>query len=243
MTTTLTAPWLLPPDEAERLRTLQQYAGPSCLYEPVFDGFIDLAARIFNLPVAFISLVEADEVLYKTNQGLPQMLRAPRVAAICALAIRLNAPTIFTDLTQKNQQSRLTTAAVQVTQESGVQFYASVPLRMPDQRPIGTLCIVGLCPRLFSAQEQQVLEQLAQLVEQALVIRQLCLASEWLGEEHWSRIQTTLTEDLWELAALVRYLLKRAGPIAPVPADVLEPVARRLAELHSNLAVHPGSLL
>ncbi|RZL07151.1 MAG: GAF domain-containing protein [Hymenobacter sp.] len=241
MTTTLTASWLLPPDEAERLHTLRHYTSSSCLYEPVFDGFIDLAARIFTLPIAFISLVDADEVLCKTNQGLPQLLRQPRVASICALAIRLNAPLVFTDLTQRSQQSRLTAAAVLATQESGVQFYTSIPLRMPDQRPIGTLCIAGLCPRLFSAQEQQVLKQLAQLIEQTLVIRQLCLTTDWLGEEHWSRIQTTLTEDLWELAALVRYLLKRAGPLVPVPADVLEPVARRLAELHSNLAVHPGS--
>ncbi|RZK94731.1 MAG: GAF domain-containing protein [Hymenobacter sp.] len=243
MMTMVTAPWLLPPDEAERLHTLHRYASPSCLYEPVVDGFIDLAARIFNLPIAFISLVDADEVLYKANHGLPQLAQQPRIASVCALTIRNNTPTLFTDLTQKTQQSCLTAAAALAVHESGVQFYASIPLRMPDQRPIGTLCIAGYCPRPFDAAEQRVLAQLAGLVAQTLVVRQLCFASAWLGEEHWSRIQTTLTEDLWELAALVRYLLERAGRQAPVPADVLMPVARRLAELHSTLVVHPGTVL
>ncbi len=243
MTTMLSAPWLLPPDEAERLQTLHHYANPSCLYEPVFGGCIDLAARVFSLPVAFISLIDADEVTYKTNYGGAQLEQQPRAASICALAIRNNAPVLFTDLTQPTQQACLTTAAIQAVQEFGVQFYVSIPLRMPDQRPIGTLCLAGHHARPFCAAEQQVLEQLAELVEQALVIRQMCLASSWLGEEHWSRIQTTLTEGLWELAALVRYLLKRSGPQIPVPTEILESVGRRLTELHSTLAVHPGSLL
>lgn len=243
MTTLLTAPWLLPADETERLRTLNRYASPACLHEPVFDGFVDLAARIFNLPVAFISLVDADAVLYKANHGLPQLVHQPRAASICALTIRHNEFLVFTDLTQPAQHAQLTTAATEAVRASNVQFYASVPLRMPDLRPIGTLCLVGYHARLFGPDEQRVLEQLASLVEQTLVIRHICLVSSWLGEEHWSRIQTTLTEGLWELAALVRYLVKRAGLQVPVPAEVLEPVARRLAELHSTLAVHPGSLL
>jgi transcriptional regulator with GAF, ATPase, and Fis domain len=243
MTTTLTAPWLLPADETERLATLHRYADDSCLHEPVFDGVIDLAARIFNVPIAFISLINADEMLYKANHGLPQLARQPRAAAICALTVRHNSPIIFSDLAQQNQHAQLTEAAAQVVQENSIRFYASIPLRMPDQRPIGTLCLVGYQARSFGPAEQRVLEQLAELIEQTLVIREMCLATEWLGEEHWSRIQNTLTEGLWELAALVRYLLKRSGPQVPVPAEVLEPVARRLAELHANLAVHPGSLL
>jgi len=243
MTTMLSAPWLLPPDENERLLTLRRYTSSSCLHEPVFDGFVDLAARIFNLPVAFISLVDADEVLYKDNRGLPQLARQPRVASICALTVRQNKSLLFTDLTQHVQQSQLTTAAALNIQVNGIQFYASVPLRMPDQRPIGTLCLVGYHARPFCAAEHRVLEQLAEVIEQTIVIRHMCLANSWLGEEHWSRIQTTLTEGLWELAALVRYLLKRSGPQVPVPPEVLEPVGRRLTELHSTLAVHPGSLL
>ena len=243
MTTLLSAPWLLPPDERERLDTLHRYATDSCLHEPVFDGFVDLAARIFSLPVAFISLVDADEITYKANHGLPQLLRQPRMSAICALTVRHNAPLLFTDLREPAQVGKLTAAAMQAIQANNVQFYVSLPLRMPDQRPIGTFCLVGHHARPFGPAEQRVLEQLAELVEQTMIIRHTCLTTSWLGEEHWSRIQTTLTEGLWELAALVRYLLQRAGVQVPVPAEVLEPVARRLAGLHSNLTVHPGSLL
>jgi hypothetical protein len=162
MTTLLAAPWLLPPDERERLDTLHRYATDSCLHEPVFDGFVDLAARIFSLPVAFISLVDADEITYKANHGLPQLLRQPRMSAICALTVRHNAPLLFTDLREPAQHSKLTAAALQAIHANNVQFYVSLPLRMPDQRPIGTFCLLGHHARAFSPPEQRVLEQLAE---------------------------------------------------------------------------------
>jgi len=243
MTTVLTTSWLLPPDETERLATLHRYADASCLHEPVVNGVIDLAVRIFNVPIAFVSLIDAENVLYKANNGLPQLARQPRQAAVCALTIQHNKPFIFSDLAQESQYSQLPEAAAVVIKHHGIRFYASTPLRMPDQHPIGTLCLLGYQARTLDTIEQRVLEQLAELIEQTLVIREMCLANNWLGEEHWSRIQTTLTEGLWELAALVRYLLKRAGLQVPVPADVLEPISRRLTELHSHLTVHPGSLL
>jgi len=243
MTTVLSTSWLLPPDETERLATLHRYADASCLHEPVVNGVIDLAARIFNVPIALISLVDSQHMMYKANHGLVQLAQQPREATVCALTIRHNRPFIFSDLAQESQYTQLPEAAALLIQKHALRFYASIPLRMPDQRPIGTLCLLGYQARTLSTTEQRVLEQLAELIEQTLIIREMCLANNWLGEEHWSRIQTTLTEGLWELAALVRYLLQRARLQVLVPADVLEPISRRLAELQGHLAVHPGSLL
>ena len=67
LTPTATTSWLLPPNEAERLSTLRRYADASCLYEPVFDGLVDLTARIFNLPVAFVALVDAPEQIREAS--------------------------------------------------------------------------------------------------------------------------------------------------------------------------------
>ncbi len=243
MSSLLTASWLLPPDETERLCTLHRYTQPTCLHEPMCDGLLDLTARIFDLPLALLSLVDADEVVYKSNHGTPQLVRHARAEVICALTIRHNEPLVFTDLTQPTQYSCLPAAVVATMQHYGLRFYAGQPLRMPDQRPIGALCLAGPEARTLSTAEQQVLANLAELLTQALVVRHTCLSTAWLGEEHWLRIQDTLTEGIWELAALVRYLLKRTGPQVPVAPEVLEPVARRLDELHSRLTVHPASLL
>lgn len=243
MSTLLTASWLLPSDETERLGTLHRYAQPTCLHEPMCEGVLDLAARIFGLPVALFSLVDADEVVYKSNQGIPQLVCHARTEAICALTIRHNEPLIFTDLAQPAQYSSLPAAIAATVQAYGLRFYAGLPVRMPDQRPIGALCLVGYEARTFDAAEQQVLAKLSELLAQALVVRQMCLTTNWLGEEHWLRIQDTLTDGIWELAALVRYLLKRTGPQVPVAPEVLRPVARRLTELFDSLTVHPASLL
>jgi hypothetical protein len=243
MPPTLTASWLLPPDETARLATLRRYADESCLHEPVITGFLDLAARIFNVPIAFLTLVDADEVVHKVNNGQPVLARRPRTGSICALVIRHNTSLVFTDLAEPAQRGQLTDAAALAVQALGIRFYAGFPLRMPDQRPIGTLCLIGYQARDFGPDEERILAQLAALVQQTMAIRQVCLASSWLGEGHWSRIQTTLTEGIWDLAALVRYLLQRSEAQVPMPAEVLEPVARRLAVLYSGLAMHPASLL
>ncbi|GGF28132.1 hypothetical protein [Hymenobacter cavernae] len=56
-------------------------------------------------------------------------------------------------------------------------FYAGSLLRLPDQRPLGTRCLIDRRPRTFTAAEQRVLNLLAALVSQAIALRLTCLPS------------------------------------------------------------------
>lgn len=219
---------LLPADELERLRTLQQYDILHSLYEPVFDEFVGLTARIFNLPISLIALVDAEEVEYKANQGLPELLSQPRVEALCAVAISQRKTIVFADLADEHS---LTAEAEAAAQAKGLRAYVGAPLRMPNQRDIGTLCIIDRRPRTFSADEQQMLEFIANLVATTIAVRHCCLATNKLGEAHWQRVQQHLVEEIHELVALVRYLAARFGTLVPVSQAVLEPVQRRLNDL------------
>ena len=219
---------LLPTDELKRLSTLRQYDILHSLYEPVFNEFVGLAARIFNLPISLIALVDADEVEYKANQGLPGLVSQPRVEAVCSIAIKEGKTVVFTDLAE---ELSLTAEADLAAKAKDLRAYVGVPLCMPNQRNIGTLCIIDRRPRTFSADEQQTLEFIASLVAMTIAVRHCCLVSDELGEAHWLRLQQQLVEEIHELVALVRYLAARFGAQVPVSQAVLEPVQRRLNDL------------
>lgn len=107
---------------------------------------------------------------------------------------------------------------------------------MSDQRSIGALCVVDRAPRTFSAEGQQVLDQLAELVGQTIAVRHYCFTSAALGEPRWQTVRDQVMEELADLGALVRYLIARYSTQVPVPEAVLDPVARRLNDLRRVLA-------
>jgi transcriptional regulator with GAF, ATPase, and Fis domain len=224
---------LLSADETERVRALRHYDILHSLREAVFDEFVGLTARLFNLPISLIALVDAEEVEYKANQGLPGLLSQPRVEALCAVAVSRGQATVLADLT--SGEYNLTPEATAAAAAKNLQFYAGVPLRMPDQRDIGTLCVIDHKPRTFSVEEQQVLETIAQLVALTIVVRQCCLVSKELGAAHWRVVQAQVVEEIQALVALVRYLTTRFGTQVPIAQAVAEPVQRRLKELGTLL--------
>jgi hypothetical protein len=224
---------LLPADEAARLRSLHYHAILSSLHEAVFEELVRLTAQVFSLPISLITLIDAEEAIYIANQGLGSQERQPRVEALCSLAVRENKAVVFADLTRE-QQARLTAEAVEAARVRDLQFYAGVPLRMPDQRTIGTLCVIDRRPRTFSVAEQQVLERTSDVVAQAIAVRHYCLL-DGLGEDHWQAVQGLLVEEIEELLTLVRYLVTRRPVQIPVPAEVLKLVTRRLDDMYTLL--------
>ena len=226
---TLTPSFLLPANETKRLQTLYSYDILHSLQEPLFTEVVELAATLFNVPISLIALVGSHEVEYKAVHGLPGLRSQPRVEAICSLAVKEEQVVVFTDLAHSHA---LTPEADRAAQAKGLQFYAGAPLCVPDGYCIGTLCIIDRQPRSFSAAEQLVLEQHAQLVAGLITVRQHCLAN----QAHWGAVRTELAWEVQALIALVRYLGTYSGTHIPVPAEVLELVGRRLHDFCCKLA-------
>lgn len=226
---------LLPDDEAERLRSLRAYDVLPTLAEPLFDEFVALTAQVFGLPISLIAVVEEDEVLYPANHGMPGNDRQPRAAAICATAIEQARAVVYHDLAVETSAT-LPAEALQAAHDNELRFYAGALLRLPDQRPLGTLCIIDRQARTFSAAEQQVLDHLAALVSRAIAVRLTCLAPGTAGAERWEQLRVHLQEELRELTSLVRYLFTRLGVQIPVPAALLAQVERRLSDMSRFLS-------
>jgi GAF domain-containing protein len=236
--------WLLPPNETERLQALYHYDVMPTRQEPVFDELVRLSAQIFSLPISLIALVDAEEVMYKANQGLPGLLNQPREEAICTMVIGQRTPLVFSNLTKPDQLQRLTTVASAAAQAKGLQFYAGAPLHTPIHYLIGSLCVIGYQPRNFVEEERQLLQQLAGLVCELITIRHVCLTHQKVtSQERWHSLQALLTQEVQQISVLVGYLLAQFGAKMPAPHGVLKPVARRLDDLHLLLQEHhPGPI-
>lgn len=224
---------LLPSDEAERLQSLRAYNVLPALIEPLFDEFVTLTAQVFSLPISLIAVVEENEVHYPANHGMPGHDQLPRVEALCSTAIQQARAVVYHDLGLES--AAITPEAARAAQDNELRFYAGAVLRLPDQRLLGTLCIIDRQPRTFSADEQQVLDHLAAVVSQAITVRHACLARSSAGAAQWEQLRIQLQEELRELTALVRYLFTRYGVQIPVPADLLAQVERRLLDLQRLL--------
>lgn len=227
----------LPEDEAVRLRSLRAFDVLPTLSEPVFDEFVALTARIFSLPISLISVVEEDTVFYPVNHGMAGNDQQPRIEALCSATVAQAHTAVYCDL-EKDSSAAITPEARQSAERSESRFYAGALLFLPDQRPLGTLCIIDRQPRTFSADEQHILELLAALVSQTIVVRHRCLAHPESDVSHWERFSAELLEEVQALNALVRYLSARFGTMVPVPATFLTQVESRIHDLQEILDNH-----
>ena len=224
----------LPADEAARLRGLRAIEALPALAEPVFNEFVALTARIFNLPISLISVVEEADVYYPAGVGMPGHQQQPRAEALCATAVARARAVVYHDLLLE-EAPKIPPAALRAAETDGLRFYAGALLLLPDERPLGTLCVIDREPRVFTAAEQRILELLAALVSRAVAVRHLCRLHGAAGEAQWARLSAELEEEVQALNALVRYLVARHGTLVPVPTAFLAQVESRLRDLQALL--------
>lgn len=210
---------------------LSRYEVLRTLQERVFSEVVELAARIFSLPIALLNVVEEDLVRSGAQYGVPGSVTQPRAEVLCTDTVVRGEVVVYHDLAAVTP-TPTTAAAMQATLAHHLRFYAAAPVRLaPGQPCVGTLCLLDQQPRSFTPEEQQLLESLAELVGHAILVRHRYYVTP-AQEAQWSAIHTQLHDEVRELEALVRYLLARYGLRVPVPQDVLRLVSRRLGDLH-----------
>lgn len=225
-----------PSEEAERLATLRHYDFLAVLPDEVFHDLVGLAAQVFDLPISFIALVEEDEVVFPVQHGLPQvLLPQPRAQALCSSAI-LHPNAVAYENLATMAQTGPDAVAIRSAVALGNGFYAAAPLRMPDGRTIGVLCLMGPQPRPFVRAEEKALEAIAEVASLTIAVQHLCRATPELGADQWQAVCRHLRHDVHALRTHLRELLTKHRKRVPVPATVLHTVQRRLQALHIVLA-------
>ncbi len=149
-------------DEPERLRALRDAGVLDSPAEERFDRITRLARRVFDVPIALVSLVDAERQWFKSHQGL-DVRETHREISFCAHAIHDDRVFIVPDaLTDPRFADNPA-----VTGEIRARFYAGRPIRMFGRR-VGTLCLVDRRPRELRDDDVRALNDLATLVEEEL---------------------------------------------------------------------------
>jgi len=159
----------IPANEDARVAILRSLNILDTLPEERFDRLTRLARRIFNVPIALVSLVDAERQWFKSNLGMEEALQGPRDESFCAHAILsdelLEVPDALKDPRFFDNPA--------VTGPTGVRYYAGRPLRSACGMRLGTLCLVDTRPRQLSEDEKASLDDLACMAEQEIMAMQM----------------------------------------------------------------------
>src|ERR1700693_3988296 len=113
-----------PPDETARLAELRDLAILDTPDEDRFDRIIHLASRRYAVPIAMVSLVDAERQWFKSCIGL-EIRESQRSESFALHAILANSALIVTDTLQDQRFG----ADPLVASEPHIRFVAAYPLR------------------------------------------------------------------------------------------------------------------
>ena len=153
----------MPDDEAKRLATLRGLNVLDTPREERFDRITRLARRMFDMPIAAISLVDADRQWFKSCMGLAAR-EVPRAYAFCAHAILSDALMVVGD---SLADERFADNPL-VMGEPHARFYAGYPVKATNGCRLGTLALIDHVPRSLNDEEREALRDLAAMVEREL---------------------------------------------------------------------------
>ena len=157
-----------PANEKERLGSLRSLEILDTGAEERFDRITRMAARLFDVPIALISLVDENRQWFKSRVGL-DACETGRDISFCGHAILGNETFVIENALQDERfrDNPLVTGAPEI------RFYAGVPLRYLNGNKLGTLCIIDRKPRTLSDEDLTALRDLADMAEGELGAIQL----------------------------------------------------------------------
>ena len=145
--------------ESARLAALHRLGVLGTPANAEFDEVVALAARLFEVPTALVSLVAEDRLWFKAKVGT-ELTETAREGAFCHQTIQQSGVLLVEDATV---DPRFRDSAL-VLGEPQFRFYAGAPLVTADGSAIGSLCVLDTAARTASPYQQAMLVALAEQV-------------------------------------------------------------------------------
>ena len=190
-------------DEELRLAELRAYRVLDTPREASFDRVVQLAADLFGVPMAAISLVDSQRQWFKAKIGIAAD-ETPRDQSFCSYAIAR--PDSVMVVEDASQDPRFAGNPL-VTGDMNIRFYAGACLTTPGGHKLGALCVIDTKPHHPSREMLAQLEILAKLAVGALDLareraghaekkRLLALAEHIAKIGHW-RLEVATMKVTW----------------------------------------------
>jgi GAF domain-containing protein len=160
----------IPRDEKQRLAALIRYNILDTPPEENLDNIAALASHVCDTPVALMVLIDRDRQWFKASVGV-RIKQTPREIAFCAYTIMQRGLFIIPDATR---DERFADNPLVVSGPK-YRFYAGAPLVTPDNRALGTICVIDKVRRTLTAAQKKDLMALSGLVMTQLELRRSLL--------------------------------------------------------------------
>ncbi|NMG65864.1 PAS domain S-box protein [Azoarcus indigens] len=196
----------LPPDEVERIRLLHALNVLDSDPEPEFDRITRLVSHLLKVPMALISLVDSERQWFKSRVGVTDS-ETSRDLSFCAHAILGTQPMVVEDATRDERFAD----HPMVTGGPRVRFYAGVPIRSVGGLALGTLCAIDSHPRQLSAEQLEVLQDLADIASKEMQLRETVS----LAQKQLSRTDNVLEASEARFRAVFERAAVGVATIAP----------------------------
>jgi EAL domain-containing protein (putative c-di-GMP-specific phosphodiesterase class I)/GGDEF domain-containing protein len=146
-----------PASEASRLDALHRLNLLDTPPNASFDRITRMASRLFNLPLAAVSLSDVNRQWFKSRVGIVQDA-VPRLKAPCARITETSQMLVVNDLHSDSFYADSPLAS------AGVRFYAGAPLLTSEGYCLGSMCVLGTEPRDVTEAECAALRDMADMV-------------------------------------------------------------------------------
>ncbi|MFF8452739.1 PP2C family protein-serine/threonine phosphatase [Streptomyces leeuwenhoekii] len=153
--------------EAARMEAVRRYDILDTPPDGAFDRVAAMAARLFDVPVASVTIVDADRIWFKAIHGLEGVAQIGRDPGLCGSAVLRDDALVIPD-TRIDPTARTNPL---VTGPLGVRFYAAAPIITADGHRLGTVNILDTRPRLITEADTATLADLAAVVLDAMELR------------------------------------------------------------------------
>lgn len=134
---------------AARMKVLERFGILDTERDVIFDGIADLAAALFDAPVAVVNFIADGRQFFKAEVGIGAR-ELPIATSICAHALPEGDVFVVPDLALDNRFA----GNPLVTVQDGMRFYAGYILEA-DGIPIGAVCVLDRQPRPEGITEPQ----------------------------------------------------------------------------------------
>ncbi|ESR25530.1 hypothetical protein N177_1642 [Lutibaculum baratangense AMV1] len=121
-----------------------------------FDALCRAVARVMEMPIARVALIDEDRQWLKAAHGTPRV-EAPRAFTFCNHTIEQDDVLVVEDA----EADARFAAAVRSGAHAGIRFYAGAPILLAGRHPVGALCVMDSTPRTLGARETEVLKEFA----------------------------------------------------------------------------------
>lgn len=148
-------------NESERLSALHSYdvLGGNLTHE--LGNLVTLAIQIAQCPIAYISLVDEENIILKASVGLEMDGKVfPKDGNLCQYTMLLDSMYVVPDTLLDPRLAKHS----MVTEAPEIRFYASAPLKDAEGFALGCLCVADTVVRTLTDEQVKALETLAKQI-------------------------------------------------------------------------------